>query len=135
MISKKDILIEYSIYNDYALTKHTDLDKKLVEDITETAIKLYEDPEGKDFEEDMVINSMTDEQKKEYFILESITRWLNDVDPYLCDNIEKRKEDIKDSCYLEIPVEEVDDDFSEYPGTDFNYDIDKEDDDYECNFD
>ena len=133
MISKKDIILEYSNYDEYALQKHGQLDNTVLDKLTENATHLYEELESKDFEEDMVIDSMSESQRREYYILESIIRHFNDEDPYFCDMLKDRQEDIKDSCYSEIPVEITDDDFGEDPG--LNFDYESEEDDYDSQFD
>ncbi len=140
MISKKDVLNEYSKFDDNALQKHTNLNKKTVESIAELATKLYESDIGKDFEEDVCIDCMNDSQRKQYYILESIVRHFNDDDPYLCSFIEDKQERIKDEVYFRsdkflLETDEFDDSYGDYPGNDFNYDIRRDDDDYECNFD
>ena len=129
MITKADILKSYSCFDEYANVKHDQLDKNLIKEIRENAIKIFEDPLTEDNLDGIILSSMEDSKLKEYAILKAIVDSSID-DPFLVDEIEHRIDDIKDSYYVpkDLFVEDCD-----YP-TNYEYEIEEEY-DSDCQFD
>ena len=127
MISEKDVILEYSIYDEYANVKHGNLDKNLISEITEKATKIFEDPITEEMFDAAIFFSMNDDTLKEYSILRAITECVSE-DTYLCNEIESRIDTIKDLAYL--PESDYDD--AEFLN-DFEYE--REEDDRDCQFD